>query len=667
MSVTFLNPLFLSGLGAAILPILIHRLTQNRPIPREFSAVRLLLQSQRITARARRLKHLLLLAMRILAVLTIVFMMARPVLVRPGFAALSKSGALVVILDNSLSMGYREDRGGRYEVAKRAAREALEGFAGQVAVIPTVSVPRAQSPQWMKPEEALREIESIPLSFGRGDAASAFALAYRQLKGLKVARQVLAVSDMARSDWEGLDLSKLGKISDADVTFARIGGPTRDSNFRIKDVGLTEGEVVAGVPTRLEVTVSNLSDQSGTTLVQLNLSGASVDQKSIELKAGQDGKVFFDLLVEKAGWIDGEVRVSGDRLPSDDLFYFPLKVGEKVKVLVVDGDPKTSLRAGESYYLVSALHPGELEGSPFLTRVISESEMIRVDLRTFDAIFLLNVAKPDPFRLASFLEMGRPAFLFLGDRVIPEAYNGFSLAPWRITGLNEVNGEPERIARVDSGWGTLKPMARVEESLKSASFRTYFRVEGVARNLLTLRNQDPLLLEADVGRSQVFVFTSSADLEWNDLPLKAAYLPLIQGLVKDAVGLAGTSLPAGVTFGESFKEEGRPLQLRGPQGGPGIYQFRLPRGEFWRGVNPPPEESDLAKVGEDELQKRFGVMDVKVVEYREGGLRNLQGARKELWPTLLGFLLAVLVIEMVLANGLPWSLRAQRKNQGIRI
>ena len=653
MNVTFLNPLFLFGLGAAILPILIHRLTQNKPIPREFSAVRLLLQSQRITARARRLKHLLLLALRILAVLTIAFMMARPVLVRPGFAALSRSGALVLILDNSLSMGYREDRGQRYDLAKKAAREALEGFEGQVALIPTVSVQRAQAPQWMKPEEALRDIESIPLSFGRGDTASALTLAHRQLKGLKVAKQVVILSDMARSDWEGLDLSRLGSISDADVTFARIGGATRDLNFRIKDVSLTAGEIVAGVPTRLEVTASNLSDQPGTTLVQLSLSGARVDQKSADLKAGQDGKVSFDLLVEKAGWIDGEVKVSGDRLSSDDLFYFPLKVGEKVKVLIVDGDPKTSLRASESYYLVSALRPGELEGSPFLTRVITENEMTRVDLRTYDAVFLLNVAKPDLFRLASFLEMGRPVFLFLGDRVVPEAYNSFSLAPWRIVKLNEVGERPERIARVDSGRGTLKFMTRLEDSLKSASFHAYFRVEGMARNILTLKNQDPLLLEADVAGSKLFVFTSSADLEWNDLPLKAAFLPLIQGLAKDAVGLTGTSLPAGITIGEPFKEEGRPLQLRGPQGGPGIYQFRLPAGEFRRGVNPPPEESDLAKVGKDELQKRFGAIDVKVVEYREGGLRNLQGARKELWPTLLGLLLAVLVLEMVLANGLP--------------
>jgi len=653
MNLIFHNPLLLFGLAAAILPILIHRITQKKAIVRKFSAVRLLLQSQRITARPQRLKHLLLLALRILAVATIVFMMARPVLMSPGFAALLRSGAKVLILDNSLSMGYREDRGQRYDVAKRAAKEALEGFGGQVALIPTVSVQRDQGSQWMKPQEALRELEAIPLSFGRGNTASAFTSAYQQLKDLKIPKQILIVSDMARSDWEGLDLTKLGIISDADVTFFRVGGPGRDSNFCIKDVSLAEGEIVAGVPTRLEVTVSNRSDQAGTVLVQINLSGTKVDQKSIDMNSGQDEKVFFDLLVEKPGWIDGEVTLSPDRLPSDDVFYFPLKVREKVKVLVVDGHPKTSLRASESYYLVSALRPGGLEGSPFLTRVITESEMAQVDLRSYDAVLLLNVARPDLSRLASFLEMGRPIFLFLGDRIVPEAYNRFSLAPWQIRELNDLSERPVEMTHIDSIRGSLTFLAQLEASLKSASFRTYFRVEGTTKNLLTLRGQNPLLVEADAGKSRLFMFTSSADLDWNDLPLKAAYLPLVQGLIKEAVGLTGTSLPAGITFGEPFREEARPVQVKGPQEGPGIFQFRLPTGEIRRGVNTPYEESDLAKVVEDELKKKFGAVDVTVVEYKEGGLKDLRGGRKELWPPLLGFLLAVVALEMILANGIP--------------
>jgi len=323
----------------------------------------------------------------------------------------------------------------------------------------------------MKPEEALRELEAMPLSFGRGDAQSALASAYQQLKGLKISKQVLILSDMARSDWQSLDLTKLAAIPDADITFLKIGGPGRDSNACVKEVSLRGGEIVAGVPTPLEVTVLNDSDQSGQFLVQINLSGTKVDQKSIDLKPGQEGKVVFDILVEKPGWVDGEIQLSPDRLSPDDVFYVSMKVREKVKVVVVDGDPRTSLKTSESYYLVSALVPGGYEGSPFLTRVITESETSRVKLRSYDAIFLLNVARPDFAEVASVLEMGKPVFIFLGDRIVPEVYNRFALAPWQIREMNDLGGRSEKIAPIDSRGGTSESLARLETSLRSASVR----------------------------------------------------------------------------------------------------------------------------------------------------------------------------------------------------
>jgi len=93
MNLTFHNPFLLFGLAAAILPVLIHRITQRKAVVRRFSAVRILLQSELITARPHRLKDLLLLALRILALSTVVFIMARPLLVRPGFATLPAGGA----------------------------------------------------------------------------------------------------------------------------------------------------------------------------------------------------------------------------------------------------------------------------------------------------------------------------------------------------------------------------------------------------------------------------------------------------------------------------------------------------------------------------------------------------------------------------------------------
>jgi len=659
MNLTFLNPLFLFGLAAGILPILIHRLTQRKAFQRKFSAVRLLLQSQQVTAKPQRLKHLLLLCLRILTVLGIVFMMARPVLTRPGIAGLQSEGAKIIILDNSLSMGFREQGGDRYDLAKKAVKEALRGFEGQMSIIPTADVQTARTAakgvRWIKPEEALKELDALPLSFGRGDPASALGLAYQRLKDLKTSKQILILSDMVRGDWEGLDLSRLGVVSDAEVTFLRIGGRSRDPNFCVKSVSLIEGEAVVGAPARLEVVVSNLSEKSETKLIQLFLSSIKVDQKSIDIKAGEDAKVYFELFLEKPGWIDGEVRLSEDRLPSDDTFYFPIMVREKVKVLIVDGDPKTSLKASESYYLINALRPGGLESSPFLVRVITEAELASVDMRSYDTIFLLNAAKPYPSRLASFLELGRSVFIFLGDRVSPQEYNAFTLLPWRIGELKDLGQKSERISQIDPGHEALNAISRGSESLKNASFRCYFKIEGSTRNLLTLGNQDPLLVEAGIGRSKLFLFTSSADLDWNDLPLKAAYLPLVQGLLKEAVGLTGSFFPAGLRVGEAFKEQIRPMQIKGPNGGPGIYQFSLPSGELRRGVNAPYEESDLAKMAESDLQKKFGSIPVKVIEYKEGTLKDLQAGRKELWPFLLAFIMVILGVEMGLANGMPWK------------
>ena len=123
--------------------------------------------------------------------------------------------------------------------------------------------------------------------------------------------------------------------------------------------------------------------------------------------------------------------------------------------------------------------------------------------------------------------------------------------------------------------------------------------------------------------------------------------------VIETYGMTEASPASGTRVGEPFQEPIQPVQIKGPQGGPGIFQFQLPDGELRRSVNTPHEESDLAKMAGDELEKKFGAMKAQVVEYKEGTLGDFQGKEKELWPSLLAFLLVILALEMILANGLP--------------
>jgi Aerotolerance regulator N-terminal len=630
MSLTFLNPLMLIALAAAVLPILIHRLTHRKAVRRNFSAVRLLLHSQNLMARPQRLKHLLLLGLRVTAIAALVIMAARPMLVRPGLLVVGEGGAKALLIDNSVSMGYKDAQGQRYERAKEAARQMINGLrgpTGQVLIIPTTAsaqdkLAEQSKADWMKPAQAAEYVASIPLSSGKGEPGAALTLAFQKLKEVKGTKEIMLIGDMAKSDWQGFDQGKLGILpADVHVTFLRIGGKTRDANMAVKAVRLKEGELVAGTTVRLEVTVSRLSDQPASTTVQLTLGNTKVDQSVLELKAGEDGMVSFDLLLGRPGSVNAQMRLSGDNLPYDDLFSFPLKVREKIKVLVVDGDPRGAIRASESYYLSRALQPGDVAGSPFQIKVISEKDLSDIDLKPYEALYLLNVAKPAPSKIAAFLDAGNPVFIFLGDRILPEEYNSIPLFPWRLREVREANAQrPESITRVDYSDEALNQFSGVgRESLEGAMFRRYYRVTGSGKALLALGNKDPLFLESPLGKGKMFLYTSSADADWNDLPLKAAYVPLVQGMLKEAVGLTKGSAPADRRIG-----------------GPAI----------------PPEESDLAKLTDEDIRKQFSGMGVQVKEYDEAASGRMRGSRQELWTYLLGFLLLVLALEMGVANRL---------------
>ncbi len=654
MAMTFLNPLFLFGLAAGVIPILIHRLVQRHGKVKKFSAVRLLLLSQQNLVRPERLKEFILLALRVLAVMSLALLMARPVWLFSGVFSSGEEGAKVLILDNSLSMGYREDRGERFELARNHAREVLKTLQGGVLILPTATVPGRNLEdhpiEWMSPGRALQELETISLSFGKGVPGAALNRAFQAAKDFKSPLEVVILTDLARGEWEGLQQGQLKNVPpNLTLTFIRFGGIQRDPNLTVKDVRLTQGEAVAGVPGRLEATVGNLSGRAASARVQLLLNNAKVEQKSIDLPAGEDGKISFDLILDKPGWVRGEVRLAGDRLPMDDRFHFPIKARERVKVLVVDGDPRTDLKASESYYLVNALQPGRGEGTPFSVRVTQEGELERMDLKPYEAIFLLNVPQPPSSTLTSYLQAGKPLFIFLGNRVNPEHYQRLPFFSWQLKELKE-GGGPGRILPGPEGLTSLSGISG--DSLKKASFERYYRLSKNGKTLLELENGDPLLAQGEWGRGRVFLFASSADLDWNDLPLNAAFLPLIHGLLKEGVGMSQNPIPPTLRVGEAFPGTEPPSQIAGPPGGPGIYQFSNPSGDVWQGLNPPVEESDLRKMTAEEMKKRLVSMEVKVIESKEGSDQafGVMAGRKELWPYILGFLLAVLGIEMGVAG-----------------
>ncbi|HTM57256.1 MAG TPA: BatA domain-containing protein, partial [Candidatus Udaeobacter sp.] len=101
---SFLNPLFLFGLAAAAIPVIIHLFTRRRPKEVRFPSLEFLNEVNQSEIRRLKLKQWLLLLLRALALAALALAMSRPAL--KGTVGMRGGAAttVVVLVDRSGSM-----------------------------------------------------------------------------------------------------------------------------------------------------------------------------------------------------------------------------------------------------------------------------------------------------------------------------------------------------------------------------------------------------------------------------------------------------------------------------------------------------------------------------------------------------------------------------------
>src|SRR5687767_2472560 len=123
---SFLTPLFLIGLAGLAVPVLLHLIQRERKQVVQFPSLMFLRRIPYQSVQRRRIRHWLLLMLRLAALALIVLAFARPFFRRTDAAAAGATGAreMVLLVDRSYSMGY----GDRWQRALGAAREAVNGL-----------------------------------------------------------------------------------------------------------------------------------------------------------------------------------------------------------------------------------------------------------------------------------------------------------------------------------------------------------------------------------------------------------------------------------------------------------------------------------------------------------------------------------------------------------
>jgi hypothetical protein len=715
--VRFLAPSLLLGLLAAVLPWIVHRIGKRRARPVRFAAMELLMRAEREVSARRRLREILLLLVRTGAAAALPLAFARPYAeIRSDLpAAAARSQSAVVVLDDSASLR-RVSSGGDplFEAARGRARALIEHLSPESDVGLVLASEGPPTPVAEPSTDRARVIGALDAAASTARRAD-FGAALRRAAQILTAsphadRIIYVVTDLQAAGWEGAALSPAASGMPAATQPDRsAGGPDVVILDVSEGVPWENRAVVAltaepapeegaqGVAVVAEI--ANFSDTPARKLgITLRLDGADVARGFVDVPAhGRARKRFLHTLAGAGAAHDAEVEIDHDALPLDDRRLARVEVSRGLRVLIVNGDPRTVRTEDETFFLEAALRAG---GSAFSVTTSLPDELVGRNLAGYAAVFLANVARPTAdlaAALTRYVEGGGGLFISVGDRVDADVWNerlravlpqplGLKRTAAAAPG-GKTDGETvdlrlaERLAPIDRRHPLLASFAARGEGLASARFFQLMLLapapDAPGRTVvLRYESGAPALVEAEIGHGRVLLLTTTIDREWTDLPIRPGFLPLVQEAARflagapagDAVSAVGVGQRREITLGaddrriEVIKPGSQSRWLAPEAHGaeaharrtvvftetdePGLYRVRASRTDgatvdrpdesFVANVDP--AESDPARLAENRRPDRAGA---------EAGGGPAPKRRLELWH-----LLSAAVVVLVFAESL---------------
>jgi hypothetical protein len=555
--ITFLTPWFLVGLLAAAIPLIIHLSRSRRTKKMRFSTTRFFTDQFLRSYRMSRLKELLLLACRMALCAFLATALARPLLLPKGQSFLMRgSRSVVLVLDNSASMGYVEDGKTLLDRARDSAREVVEGLRPGDTASVVLTGRRAVGPEVLYPEptdkldEVLQSINGLTVAPLGTDLSGAVARAETIAQaGHGASKEVYVLSDLQDSGWELQTQDTAQSSSDVLFFFVKVR-PKSVANVAVTALQYAAARPMVGVPFAIRPHLAVQGDQPGACKVSLFVDGQKVGERQVEKgRSGRWAIPRFYHTFTTGGWHSGYVEVQDDALPADNRRYFAFEVLDSVKVLAVNGAPSQVPRLDELFFLKAALGAANPDGkSPIQVDVVGVPDLASADVSKYPLVIIANaetLPAPAVEKLEGYADQGGSLLFFLGDKVNATAYNQNLSGTTRLHGgllpgrLISVEGNPAAedgfafVGDVDYDHVALAAFQEPKfANLTGVSFKALWKVDpGQSAVLMRTNNGLPLLCEKAFGKGRVMLFTSTCDRDWTNFPVRPAYLPWVHRLV----------------------------------------------------------------------------------------------------------------------------------------
>jgi hypothetical protein len=670
----FLAPWFLGGLAALGIPVFVHLLRKHVTIPLPVSSLMFFERGTQSSTRHRRLRYLLLFALRLALLLLIVLAFADPFVRRPATDVNGR--LLLIVLDDSFSMR----AGTRFADAKRQALELLAAkphsqkaqvmaLGGQLAVL-------------TQPIDDAAQLRAALESIQPGDGHANFGELGRSVRALSETVHgpidLHLFSDMQRTAMSA-NFADMVLPANATLVLHGVAKGSAPPNWTVESVSAPAELADPKDPkrSRVQAVIAGFGTPAAEKTVSLVVNGKAIATRKVNVPANGRASVEFAPLDVGYGFNRCEVRIEGgDAFPADDASVFAIRRSDPERVLFVHTANDT--RSG--LYFGAAL--GAAAQASFVLQSVTAEQTTDLDPSKFAFVVL-----SDAITLPSIFEHTLEQYVAKGGSVLIALSTGaghHSRIPLWGGDVKDAHdyarsGATATVGQVDFTHPALEQSQPGRDNGGWAETKFFYAAvvdPGQVRVAARLSDGTPLLLDRQIGEGHVLLFTSGLENLTNDLPLHPVFVAFVDKaarylsgserlsgfrLVDSFVQLRSAAEPVGeVASVEVIDPDGhRPLSLSEARTAQtfrltraGFYQIRFANGrDAVIGVNPDRRESDLEPIAPDVQQLWSGSKGEASIQTATATGDEAKYRPVSLWWYVMLLTLVVALAETALASG----------------
>ena len=522
----FENPMFLLGLLAVLIPILVHLFNFRRYKKVYFSNVEFLRQLQNETKKQSQLKHWLVLAARILTITFLVLAFAKPFFQNADSVIKSGTNYVSVYIDNSFSMeSTSSERGTLLDEAKQKAKEIVDAYKPSDKFCLLTNDVEGKHFRFVSPDDFKTLVDEVAVSSMSGTLSSMVKKQHEFLKkNTSENKTSYVLSDFQQS------FSDFENVSQLDTQLTTVFLPLKSeqvNNIFIDSVSLSSPIFHKGSNVVLTVYLKNAGDELVEKVpLKLYINDVQRALMAVDLQPNSEQAVSMNFVVDNTGILNGKVVLTDYPITFDDEMYFTLNVADRIKILSINGKEKNN-------YL-SILFG---QDSAFVYENIAASSVDFDNINSYNVV-VANELKDLPSglvqTLSDFVEKGGSLVLLPSLDMDLASYENASRY-WKTpiyTALQERNQMGVALNMENILYSNV--FEKKEKDIEMPNVTKYFAAQQdsktIKESLITLENGDDFLAVTSLGNGKIYMFSTPLRTATTDFVKQALFVPTLYNM-----------------------------------------------------------------------------------------------------------------------------------------